>query len=357
MYCRLQGDGCRPDLDVWNKHVISYTSMNRYNLFFTLLLAVSAVLFTLGVIKKVRHLKEHSGADGGRKAVIAVIPKGTINMWWDVVRQGAVKAGEQYGVEIRWNGPEVETDREKQIQAVRDALVQNVDAVVLGPNDFKALVRPIEEVHEKGIPCVIIDSAADTDIYDAFAATDNIAGGADAARLLGKALNGRGEVLLIKYVPNSASTDGRAQGFRETIQKEFPNITILAEDYTDGTVEGARQKTGDLLTRFPQTTGVFAVNQPSAVGAYKAIQAHGQAGKVKYVGFDSDSLLVQAIEDGSCAGLIVQDPLQIGFIGVETAVKLLKGEKPPRDIPVPSMVVTLENLAEKKKTHAAALGL
>ena len=201
--------------------------MNRYNLFFTLLLAVSAVLFTLGVVKKVRHLKV-AGATG--RKVVAVIPKGTINMWWDVVRQGAVKAGEQYGVEIRWNGPEVETDREKQIQAVRDALVQKVDAVVLGPNDFKALVRPIEEVHEQGIPCVIIDSAADTDVYDAFAATDNIAGGADAARLLGKALGGQGSVLLIKYVPNSASTDGRAQGFRETLQAEFPGIAILAED-------------------------------------------------------------------------------------------------------------------------------
>ena len=174
---------------------------------------------------------------------------------------------------------------------------------------------------------------------------------------MGKALEGQGSVLLIKYVPNSASTDDRAKGFRETLAKEFPDITILAEDYTDGTVEGARQKTSDLLTRFPQTTGVFAVNQPSAVGAYKAIQAHGLAGKIKYVGFDSDSLLVQAIEDGSCVGLIVQDPLQIGYLGVETAVKLLNGGKPSRDIPVPSMIVTSENLAEKKQTHAAALGL
>ena len=102
------------------------------------------------------------------------------------------------------------------------------------------------------------------------------------------------------------------ENLSKDIQKEFPGITILAEDYTDGTVEGARQKASDLLTRFPNTNGLFAVNQPSAVGTYKAIQAHGQAGKIKYVGFDSDSLLVQAIEDGSCVGLIVQDPLQIG---------------------------------------------
>ena len=330
--------------------------MNKQNLFFVILLVVSAVLLSLGIIQKLRHSPKEAEA-GRRKLVIAVIPKGTINMWWDVVRQGAEKAAEEYGVEIRWNGPETETDREKQIQAVRDALVQNVDAVVLGPNDFKALVRPIEEVHEKGIPCVIIDSAADTDIYDAFAATDNLAGGADAAWLLGKAMGGQGSVLLIKYVPNSASTDDRARGFRETLAKEFPGITILAEDYTDGTVEGARQKTSDLLSRFPQTTGVFAVNQPSAVGAYKAIQAQGKAGTIKYVGFDSDSLLVQAIEDGTCVGLIVQDPLQIGYLGVETAVKLLNGGKPARDIPVPSMIVTIENVAEKKQTHAAALGL
>ena len=155
----------------------------------------------------------------------------------------------------------------------------------------------------------------------------------------------------------SASTDARARGFRETLAKEFPGITVLAEDYTDGTVEGARQKAVDLLTRFPQTAGMFAVNQPSAVGAYKALQAHGRAGQIQYVGFDSDALLVQAIEEGKCAGLIVQDPLQIGYLGVEAAVQLLNGEKPAREIPVPSMVVTAENLAEKKRTHAAALGL
>ena len=212
-------------------------------------------------------------------------------------------------------------------------------------------------MREAGIPCVIIDSAADTDAYDAFAATDNAAGGADAARLLAAAMGGRGEALLVKAVPNSASTDDRARGFRETVEREFPGIRIVMEDYTDGTVEGARQKTADMLTRFPSVTGVFAVNQPAAVGAYKAVQAQGRAGEVKYVGFDSDALLVRAVEDGTCAGLVVQDPFRIGYLGVQSAVRLLNGETVERNIPVPSMVVTRDNLEEKKKTHAAALGL
>ena len=330
--------------------------MNKSGIFSVALLVASAALFSAGVARKVSHARARTAAGAERVRTVAVIPKGTINMWWDVVRVGAEAAAAELGVRTAWNGPETETDREKQIQAVRDALTMKVDAVVLGPNDFKALVRPIEEVREAGIPCVIIDSAADTDAYDAFAATDNAAGGADAARLLAAAMGGRGEALLVKAVPNSASTDDRARGFRETVEREFPGIRIAMEDYTDGTVEGARQKTADMLTRFPSVTGVFAVNQPAAVGAYKAVQAQGRAGEVKYVGFDSDALLVRAVEDGTCAGLVVQDPFRIGYLGVQSAVRLLNGETVERSIPVPSMVVTRDNL-EEKKTHAAALGL
>ena len=99
------------------------------------------------------------------------------------------------------------------------------------------------------------------------------------------------------------------------------------------------------------------MTQPAAVGAYKAVQAQGRAGEVKYVGFDSDALLVRAVEGGTCAGLVVQDPFRIGYLGVQSAVRILDGEKVERSIPVPSMVVTRDNLEEKKRTHAAALGL
>ena len=119
--------------------------MNKSSVFSAALLAASVVLFSAGVARKVAHAR---AAGGARVRTIAVIPKGTINMWWDVVRVGAEAAAQELGVRTAWNGPETETDREKQIQAVRDALTMKVDAVVLGPNDFKALVRPIEEVRE-----------------------------------------------------------------------------------------------------------------------------------------------------------------------------------------------------------------
>ncbi len=327
--------------------------INGNHIFIILILIASAVLMTGGIVKKIAHIR----AAEAKPAVIAVIPKGTINMWWEVVHKGALKAAEEEHVSITWNGPETETDREKQIQTVEDALIQNVSAVVLGPNDFKALVRSIEKIKASGIPCVLIDSMADTREYDVFAGTDNYAGGADAARLIGGALNGKGKVLLIRFVQNSASTDERAAGFRDTLEKEFPGITVLAEQYTMGTVDDARQKAEDLLTRFPETDAVFAVNHPTSVGAYKALQNRSAAGRVKFVGFDSDPVLLEGIENGGVLAVIAQNPFEIGYSGVKAAVTLLKKGRVEKNIPIPSMIVQKDNLEEMKRNFPEALGL
>ncbi|MBR2963950.1 MAG: substrate-binding domain-containing protein [Lentisphaeria bacterium] len=328
--------------------------MKKNNIAVILILAVSAVLFTLGVIKKIQHMTSGASKSGN---IIAVIPKGTASMWWEVVRSGAEQAGKEEGYTISWNGPEQENDREKQIQSVEDALTHGIKALVLGPNDSKALVRPVEKAKGTGIPVVIIDSSIETDQYDSFAATDNVAGGADAARRLGAALNGHGKVILTCFIQNSASTDDRARGFKETLAKEFPGIELIAEQYTLGTVEDARQKTVDMLTKHSDTDGVFAVNQPVSVGAYKALQTQGLTGKVKFVGFDSDPVLLEGIEKGEVDSLIVQNPFEIGYSGVKTAVAILQGKQVEKLKPIPSMIVDKSNLDEMKAKFPAALGL
>jgi len=329
--------------------------MKKSNLVVVSILIISAVLFTSGVYKKISGLN----LDRTRQKIIAVIPKGTASMWWEVVHKGAIAAGEELGYQITWNGPEQETDREKQIQAVEDAVVKNVTGIVLGPNDAKALVRPVQKIKASGIPCVIIDSAveADPSDYVSFVATDNLFGGAQAARRLGAVLNGRGNVLLTKFVQNSASTDNRAQGFRDTLKKEFPNIKIVAEQYILGTVEDARQKTVDMLTRNKNVDGLFAVNHTSSVGAYKAIVSQKATGKVKMVGFDSDPILLEGIEQGTVESLIVQNPFQIGYQGVKVCVSAIEGNEVTKNVPVESMIVDKDNLEEMKKKFPVALGL
>lgn len=327
--------------------------MKHHNLLVTVILLISAVLFTCGVIKKISHAQ---AAEKQRK-LLAVIPKGTANMWWDTVRLGALAAAEKAQADIIWTGPEMETDREKQIQAVDDMLVKHVDAIVLGPNDFNALARSVEEIKAHQLPCIIIDSPVNSDQYDAFAGTDNYRGGADAARRLGAVLNGRGKVILTHFVQNSASTEERARGFKETLKKDFPNIQLVAEQYTLGTVEDARQKTTDMLTKCGDVDGIFAVNHPASVGAYKALQTSGRCGRIKYVGFDSDPVLLEGIERDEVEALIVQNPFEIGYKGVELALAMLNGEKLEKTYNVPSMIVDKSNLAEKKEKFPSALGL
>jgi ribose transport system substrate-binding protein len=329
--------------------------MKKENWIVFAFLGVSAVLFISGAIKKISHTK----LGFARDKVIAVIPKGTASMWWEVVHKGAEKAGEEFGYKISWTGPEQETDREKQIQAVEDAIIQRVSGIALGPNDAKALVRPVQKIKSAGVPCVIIDSSIDanSEDYISFVATDNYSAGAEAARRIGAVLKGRGNVILTKFVQNSASTDARAEGFRQTLEKEFPNIKIVAEQYTLGTVEDARQKTVDMLTRNKNIDGLFAVNQPSSVGAYKALQTQDSAGQIKMVGFDSDPILLEGIAKGSIEALIVQNPFEIGYQGVKAVASAIDGKIMPKMIPIPSMVVDKDNLDEMKQKYPAALGL
>lgn len=332
-----------------------FCSMKHQNLFVALLLTASLVLFSLGIYKKYRHSTEKDNTASSRR--IAVIPKGTANMWWEVVRKGAEKAAAEAGISVSWNGPELETDREKQIQCVEDALTRNVDAVVLGPNDFRALARSVEKIHARNIPCIIIDSPVESTSFDSFVATDNYQGGAEAAKILGAALGSKGNVIVISYVPNSASTDARSRGFTETIAKDFPGIKILSNQYTLGTVEDARQKTVDLLTRFPETSGVFAVNHPSSVGSFKAITSQNFAGKIKFVAFDSDPVLLDGVAAGFVEAIIAQNPFEIGYRGVKCAIALLDKKTVENFIPIAGITVTKANLDRMKEQYPQALGL
>ena len=329
--------------------------MKKNNLLVGIVLGVSAILFFAGLAKKISHIRTGAAAE----KVIAVIPKGTDSTWWEVVHRGAEQAAQEFGYKMTWTGPEQETNREKQIQIVEDAIVKNVIGIVLGPNDAKALVRPVQKIKAKNIPCVIIDSAVDADPanYVSFVATDNYLGGARAARLLAKMLNGRGNILLTKFVQNSASTDDRARGFSETLAKEFPDIHIVAEQYTLGTVEDARQRTVDMLMRNKDVKGLFAVNRPASIGAYKALQNQDLLGKVKMVGFDSDPVLLEGIENGGVEALVVQNPFAIGYEGVRIVIEAIEGKKVPKRVAIESMVVDRSNLQEMKDKFPAALGL
>jgi ribose transport system substrate-binding protein len=299
-----------------------------------ILVIVAGIFIGIGLVSK---------GKGKGKLQIAVLPKGTTHVFWQSVHRGAIEASKETGVEIFWNGPERE-DREKQIQIVEDFITQKVSAIVLAPNDDKALVPVVEKAAASGIPCVIIDSGIATDKYVSFVATDNYQGGVIAAKRMGEILGGAGKIIVIKFAPGSASTVNRINGFNDTIEKEFPGIKIVDSKYGLDTVETALQATEDLLTKNTQVDGLFACNESTAVGALRALQSSGRVGKIKMVGFDAGVLLIEAVRSGDIDSLVVQNPYKMGYEGVKTAVAKLQGKDVPRRIDTGVGLITKDNI-------------
>ncbi|MBN2246165.1 MAG: substrate-binding domain-containing protein [Candidatus Aminicenantes bacterium] len=291
--------------------------------------------------------KEEAGVDGEDKVEIAVIPKGVTHEFWKSVHAGAVKAGLEFNVEILWKGPQKEDDRAQQITVVEDFISRGVDGIVLAPLDDRALMRPVMDAARENIPIVIIDSALQGSDYICFVATDNFKGGAMAAERMGELLEGEGRIFLIRYQEGSASTTNREKGFKQTIQDHYPGIEYLAEDqYAGTTTESAYQLTENLLSRFPDVDGIFCPNESTTFGTLRALQEAGLAGKIKFVGFDSSPKLVQGLKDGEIHGLILQDPLNMGYLGVKQMILHLRGKEIEKRVDTGVYLITKENMDE-----------
>ncbi len=305
------------------------------------LVVIAGVFVGVGLLRK-------GHTTGTRK--IGVVPKETVSVYWEGMRQGALKAGAEEGYEILWNGPEVETDRERQVQIVEDMMAQKVAGIILAPSDRKALVPVVERVHARGIPCVIVDSGVETENILSYMATDNYRGGVLAAQRMGEILSGQGKIIVVRWTPNSGSTDARLAGFTETLSKEFPGIEIVDSQYPNPTTtDKARDVTDDMLTRNPGVDGIFACNATTAGGALTALlNAKQDDKKIKMVGFDAWPMVVDGLEKGYLDSLIIQNPYKMGYEGVKAIIRHLAGEDVAKEVDTGVELVTQDRLSDPK---------
>jgi ribose transport system substrate-binding protein len=304
---------------------------------------ISALLMGAGCKKN----SESNEVPSGPRHVIAVIPKLTNTVYWQSVLAGAQAAGKDYGYEIIWDGPDRETNSIRQIQIVDDAIARQVEGVVIAPVDRTALVPSVDKLAELNIPCVIVDSGLDAVRFLSFASTDNYQGGVLAAESLGKALGGKGNVLVVRHIAGSHATIKRLNGFSETLSNEFPGIKIVESESGQDTAEIAKKVTGEMLQRHPDVQGLFACNVDVSVGALEALQAAKRI-DIKMVAFDPAQSLLAGLRSGEVAAIIVQDPYKMGYEGVKVVALHNKGQTSPRLIDTGVAVVTSENLTEPK---------
>ncbi len=304
-----------------------------------------AIFLCLLVLSCGKSKQSKSHQDETSKLKIAVIPKATTHEFWKAIHSGAVKASRELEVEILWKGPQREDDRAQQIIVVEDFISLGVNGIVLAPLDDRALCRPVQDAARENIPVVIIDSGLQGEDYVSFVATDNYKGGVLAAKKLGELLQGKGDIFLIRYQAGSASTMKREKGFLDTITAEFPEISLLVQNqYAGSTTETAYQRAENLISRFPEVDGIFCPNESSTFGTLRALQETGLAGKVKFVGFDSSVKLVQGLRDGHIHGLVLQNPIKMGYLGVKQMVLYLKGQQIEMRIDTGVYLATRENM-------------
>jgi ribose transport system substrate-binding protein len=286
---------------------------------------------------------------------IAVIPKGTTHEYWKAIEAGANKAAHdlrdsQKDVEIIWKGPLVEDDREQQIQVVENFIGEKISAIVIAPLDSKALVAPIEEAVMDDIPVVVIDSALNSRMPASVVSTNNVKGGMMAARRLGTLLGGKGRVVMLRYQVGSASTEQREAGFLKAMASEFPGIALISTDqYCGATRETAYKAAQNVLNQFSEKMdGIFAPNESSASGTLLALRELNLAGKVKFVGFDANPQLVEALQKGDIQGLVLQDPFRMGYYGVTIAVGAIRHEEVPPEVDTGVTLATAEDMNDPK---------
>ena len=287
-----------------------------------------------------------AGAEQRDGLTVAVIPKGTSHAFWQSIHAGAEKAAQELGVEVIWRGPLREDDRDSQVTEVENAVARGVDGIALAPLDDSALAAPVSTAMKRGIPVVIFDSGLKGEDFVSFVATDNDLGGRLAGDHMAKLLNGRGRIVLLRYAEGHDSTTRREEGFLAAV-RQHPGLELVsANQYGGADVEEAYKKSESILSTLKKADGglhvdgIFCPNESSTFAMLRVLQDNGWAGKVRFIGFDSSENLVQGLRNKTIDGLVVQDPVKMGYLGVKTLVAHIKGETVQRRIDTGVRLVT-----------------
>jgi ribose transport system substrate-binding protein len=289
-----------------------------------------------------------ASSSSGKRLKIAVIPKGTTHEFWKSVHAGAVKAAKELDVDIVWKGPLKEDDLKAQIDVVNTFVAQGVSGIVVAPLNDSALRAPVKSAVQAKIPVVVFDSDLQGDDHVSFVATDNQAAGKLAAEGMAKKLEGKGNVVVLRYQEGSASTQNREKGFLDGA-KAKPDLKIVSDNqYGGATTESAFQKAESLLIAHKAQTGavsgIFTPNESTTFGMLQALKKSGVNRKVKFYGFDSSDKLVAALKDGDIDGLVVQNPFNMGYLAVKTMTEHLRGKPVEKRIDTGARLVEKESL-------------
>ncbi len=254
-----------------------------------------------------------------------LISKGFQHQFWQAVKAGADEAAGELGVEVTFEGPDNESQVDKQIDMLAAALAKKPAAIGFAALDSQAAIPLLTQAKDAGIPVIAFDSGVDSDIPLATAATDNVAAAALAAGKMAELIGGSGKVAVVAHDQTSRTGVDRRDGFVNEMKSKHPEVEIVAIEYGGGDHLKSTEITKAILTANPDIKGIFGTNEGSAIGVVNGVRESGA--KVVVVGYDSGKAQTDAIREGLMAGAITQNPVGIGYETVKAAVAAARGEK------------------------------
>ncbi|MBA8954898.1 substrate-binding domain-containing protein [Actinomadura namibiensis] len=281
-----------------------------------------------------------TGAGGGLKIGLSV---STLNNPFFVqFRQGAEEEARRQGVALTVG--DAQNDASQQVNQVQNYTSQNVRAIIVNPVDSDAAAPAVQAAGRARIPVIAADRGVNGAAVAQLVASDNVAGGRDAARRLAEELGEKGKIVVIQGQPGTSASRERGQGFEEGIRR-YPGIQVVAKQPADFDRTKGLDVMTNLLQSHPDVTGVFAENDEMALGAVKALGAKA-GGQVKVIGFDGTPDGIKAVRAGTLTATVAQQPRLLGRMAVQAAIKAAKGERIEATAAVPVKIATRENAAE-----------
>ena len=260
------------------------------------------------------------------------------NDFWSAFVQGAEMAAKEYGVNLAIMGPDAETKYELQGAMIAETIRQKPDAVVLIPSHYTETQKYAVEIENAGIPLMVVDSVMEENIGACVVATDNIEAGRKMGAYIAEHFDDISCIGVVGHVKGVSTAVERERGLREGLGKMEEKIADVV--FCDSDYRKAYLVTKEMLMRYPDMNVIAGLNEYSSVGAARAVNDLGLAKKVRMIGFDSSIKEVEYLEDGTFQAIVVQKPLNMGYLSIEKTVELLEGEKMPKVVDSGSVLIT-----------------
>lgn len=257
---------------------------------------------------------------------------------------GAQEEARKQGVELDFQGPD-QFDASLQTPIVNAVTQKKPDAILIAPTDTKAMYVPIKAAADAGITIVLVDTTLEQpDLAVSQIASDNEAGGREAAKALGDLIGGEGKVFVNNVNPGISTTDARAQGFED--EAKSLGLEYVGMEFNDDDPAKAAAIAKAQLAKTPDLAGIFGTNLFGAEGSATGVREAGKSGDVKIVGFDAGPKQMEDLDSGLIQALVAQKPADIGKFGVQQAVAALDGKPVKEKIGTESVTLTKDNLKE-----------